>query len=65
MKYGREAGAAGDSGYFCGRMMRDSVLQTYTLPEALHRLERGMLGSRWGVCWPVEGGVSAGWVMQN
>ena len=32
-----------NSGYFCGRMMQGSVLQTYTLPEALHCLERGTL----------------------
>jgi len=49
-----------NSGYFCGRMMRDSILQTYTLPEALHRLERGTLGSRWGVCWPFEGAFRRG-----
>ena len=41
-------------GYFCGRMMQGSVLQTYTLPEALDRLERGTLGCRWCVCWPVD-----------
>jgi hypothetical protein len=32
-----------NSGYFCGRMMQGFVLQTYTLPEALHCLERGTL----------------------
>ena len=42
-----------NSGYFCGRMMQGSALQTYTLPAVLYRLERGTLGCRWGVCWRI------------
>ena len=36
------------------------VFQPYTAPEVLHRLERGTLGGRWGVCSPDLGGVLAG-----
>ena len=51
---------AGGEGYFFEGTMQSFIFKAYTLLEALHRLERGTLGCRWGVCWPDLGGVSAG-----
>ena len=57
MVYRLAAWAAGDSGYFLRRDGATLHFQTYTLMEARHRLERGTLGSRWGVCRHLLGGL--------
>ena len=39
--------------FLCDFAVQSCVFKTYTLPDVLHCLERGMLCCRWGVCWPV------------